>query len=126
VSDSFCELRRLLHILLEAYSRAASQEIAQHFVEPKTHYRVHINSSLDTILSQINPTHHIPSVSLRSVLILFAIHAKVFREVFSLQAFQQIFIMHLIPNVVVEWLTFLLRIREVTGSNLSLETSYPD
>jgi hypothetical protein len=30
------------------------------------------------------------------------------------------------PNIVVERLTFLLRIREVTGSNLGLETGYPD
>jgi hypothetical protein len=29
-------------------------------------------------------------------------------------------------TVVVEWLTFLLHIREVPGSNLSLETSYPE
>jgi hypothetical protein len=29
------------------------------------------------------------------------------------------------PNVVVEWLTLLLRIREVPGSNLDLETGYP-
>jgi hypothetical protein len=30
------------------------------------------------------------------------------------------------PNVVVEWLAFLLRIREVPGSNLGPETGYPD
>jgi hypothetical protein len=30
------------------------------------------------------------------------------------------------PNVVVEWLTLLLRIREGTGSNFDLETGYPD
>jgi hypothetical protein len=30
------------------------------------------------------------------------------------------------PNIVVERLTFLLRIRKVTGSNLGLETGYPD
>jgi hypothetical protein len=30
------------------------------------------------------------------------------------------------PNVIVEWLTILLRIREVSGSNLGPETSYPD
>jgi hypothetical protein len=29
-------------------------------------------------------------------------------------------------NVVVEWLTFLLRIREVPGSNLSPEIGYND
>jgi hypothetical protein len=29
-------------------------------------------------------------------------------------------------NVVVEWLTLLLHIREVPGSNLSPETGYPD
>jgi hypothetical protein len=29
-------------------------------------------------------------------------------------------------NVVVEWLTLLLRIREVPGSNLSPETAYPE
>jgi hypothetical protein len=28
------------------------------------------------------------------------------------------------PNVVVEWLALLLRIREVVSSNLGLETSY--
>jgi hypothetical protein len=32
----------------------------------------------------------------------------------------------LIPNVVVEWLPILLRIWEVPGSNLGLETGYPD
>jgi hypothetical protein len=30
------------------------------------------------------------------------------------------------PNVMVEWLTLLLRIREVPGSNLSPEAGYPD
>jgi hypothetical protein len=30
------------------------------------------------------------------------------------------------PNVVVEWLTHLLRIREVPGSNFGPETGYPD
>jgi hypothetical protein len=30
------------------------------------------------------------------------------------------------PNVVVEWLAFLFRIREVLGSNIGLETGYPD
>jgi hypothetical protein len=30
------------------------------------------------------------------------------------------------PNVVVEWLTLLLRIREVQGSNLGPETVYPE
>jgi len=30
------------------------------------------------------------------------------------------------PNVVIEWLTILLRIREVPGSNLGPETGYPD
>jgi hypothetical protein len=30
------------------------------------------------------------------------------------------------PNVVVEWLTLLLRIREVPGSNLGPDTGYPD
>jgi hypothetical protein len=29
-------------------------------------------------------------------------------------------------NVVVEWLTHLLRIRDVPGSNLGTETSYPE
>jgi hypothetical protein len=29
------------------------------------------------------------------------------------------------PNVVIEWLTLLLHIREVPGSNLSPETCYP-
>jgi hypothetical protein len=31
-----------------------------------------------------------------------------------------------ILNVVVEWLTLLLRIQQVPGSNLGLETGYPD
>jgi hypothetical protein len=31
-----------------------------------------------------------------------------------------------VPNVVVEWLTLLLRIWEVLGSNLGPETGYPD
>jgi hypothetical protein len=31
-----------------------------------------------------------------------------------------------IPNVVVEWLTFLLRIWEVSGSNIGRETDYQD
>jgi hypothetical protein len=30
------------------------------------------------------------------------------------------------PNVVVEWLTLLLRIRKLSGSNLGPETGYPD
>jgi hypothetical protein len=30
------------------------------------------------------------------------------------------------PHVVVQWLTFLLRIREVPGSNLGPETGYHD
>jgi hypothetical protein len=30
------------------------------------------------------------------------------------------------PSVVVEWLTFLLRIREVPGSNPDPEICYPD
>jgi hypothetical protein len=30
------------------------------------------------------------------------------------------------PNVVVEWPTILLRVREVPGSNLGPETGYPD
>jgi hypothetical protein len=30
------------------------------------------------------------------------------------------------PNVVVEWLTPLLHIRDVPGSNLGPETGYPD
>jgi hypothetical protein len=32
----------------------------------------------------------------------------------------------LLPNFVVEWLTLLLRIREVPRSNLGPETGYPD
>jgi hypothetical protein len=32
----------------------------------------------------------------------------------------------ILPNVPVEWLTFLLRIREVPGSNHSQETGYPE
>jgi hypothetical protein len=31
-----------------------------------------------------------------------------------------------VQNVVVEWLTLLLHIREILGSYLSQETSYPD
>jgi hypothetical protein len=30
------------------------------------------------------------------------------------------------PNIVVEWLTFLLRIWDVPGSILGLETGYPN
>jgi hypothetical protein len=30
------------------------------------------------------------------------------------------------PNIVVEWLTFLFRIWEVPGSNLGLESGYPN
>jgi hypothetical protein len=30
------------------------------------------------------------------------------------------------PNVVVEWLTLLLRIREISGSNFGPKTGYPD
>jgi hypothetical protein len=32
----------------------------------------------------------------------------------------------MVPNVVVEWLTFLLRIKEIPGSNLGSETGNPD
>jgi hypothetical protein len=32
----------------------------------------------------------------------------------------------ILPNIVVEWLTFLLRIREVSGSNLGPQTGYPN
>jgi hypothetical protein len=32
----------------------------------------------------------------------------------------------LAPNVLVKWLTFLLRIQEVPASNLGPETGYPD
>jgi hypothetical protein len=35
-------------------------------------------------------------------------------------------ILTITPNVMVEWLTFLLRIREVLGSNLGPETGYPE
>jgi hypothetical protein len=35
-------------------------------------------------------------------------------------------IFHTKPNVVVEWLTFLLHIKEVPGSNFGPETGYPD
>jgi hypothetical protein len=31
-----------------------------------------------------------------------------------------------LSNVVVEWLAVLLRVQDVSGSNLGLETSYPD
>jgi hypothetical protein len=31
-----------------------------------------------------------------------------------------------LPNVAVQWLTLLLRMREVSGSNLGPETGYPD
>jgi hypothetical protein len=31
-----------------------------------------------------------------------------------------------LPNIVVEWLALLVRIREVPGSNLGLQTGYPD
>jgi hypothetical protein len=31
-----------------------------------------------------------------------------------------------LPNVAVQWLTLLHRIREISGSNLGLETGYPD
>jgi hypothetical protein len=37
-----------------------------------------------------------------------------------------LFLIEWLPNVLVRWLTFLLYIQEVPGSNLSLETSYPD
>jgi hypothetical protein len=33
---------------------------------------------------------------------------------------------HLWPNVLIEWLTFLLYIREVPVSNLGLEIGYPE
>jgi hypothetical protein len=32
----------------------------------------------------------------------------------------------LLPNVVAEWLSLLLRIREAPGSNLGPEADYPD
>jgi hypothetical protein len=31
-----------------------------------------------------------------------------------------------VPNVVVEWFTLLLHIRDIPGSNLGPETGYPD
>jgi hypothetical protein len=31
-----------------------------------------------------------------------------------------------VPNIVVEWLTLLLRIREVSGLNLDFEAGYPE
>jgi hypothetical protein len=37
-----------------------------------------------------------------------------------------IFVLTSIPSVVVEWLTLLLRIREVPASDVGPETSYPD
>jgi hypothetical protein len=33
---------------------------------------------------------------------------------------------HVLPNIVVEWLTLLLRIREVPGSNLGPQTGHTD
>jgi hypothetical protein len=41
------------------------------------------------------------------------------------KAFFPSFFLSFVPNVVVEWLK-LLRFREVTGSDLSPETGYPD
>jgi hypothetical protein len=31
-----------------------------------------------------------------------------------------------VPSVVIKWLTFLLHIRDIAGSNLGSETGYPD
>jgi hypothetical protein len=41
-------------------------------------------------------------------------------------AYLQWVIKYVKPNVVPKWLTFLLRIREVPGSNLGSKTSYTE
>jgi hypothetical protein len=46
-------------------------------------------------------------------------------HIFSIHSFKQTSTTYK-PNVMVEWLALLLHIRKVPGSNLGLQTGYPD
>jgi hypothetical protein len=54
----------------EAANCAATQELQNILFNPKIHYSVHKSPPLIPILSNVNPVHSNPSISLRSVLIL--------------------------------------------------------
>jgi len=54
-----------------ANSQAHSQEVIYLLWNPKVHYYVHKNLPLVSFLSQMNPVHTFPAISLRSILILY-------------------------------------------------------
>ena len=57
----------------EANSSSPSQEILRILSKPNVRYHVHNNTSLVSVLSQINPVHTPHSLSWRSILISFSL-----------------------------------------------------